>query len=1251
MKTIITLRTGLLLAFIMALTNMVAQTTGDYRTTAATTINVITGWETYDGSAWVTPKYPVAGNTNLSVIQNGDTSTSATVALAAANPLIRVGQYVIGSGVPVGTTVSSISGTVLTLSQATTTSVSATPLTFADQFILNTTAAASSGNTITLTASNPAIVAGMAITGSGTGVTVGTAITVTSVSGAVVTLSGNVTIPAAGGVITFYTLGNTATTTAGTATITLKAPNSLVAVGMSVSSTTNQTSTFMPYGAVVTSIDATKTIIGISLPHGTTYTTGLPIIFGYNVIPNLYINHAVSVLANANTRSSSIGNVYVGNTSPATLSLGGNGTSFLVFACKTLNVASGSQVVNITSTGTNKNILALNGGSGGSVIDNNGTINFATSVGTGTSKLNTVFATIGNTAVTGTGTTAFNEITVNMGANTNTLDVQSVITMATAAAAPTLTLTSGTFKLSSASTLTAFGGNSTSILNSIPAAAGLYLNNAGANINWGTADATAATAAMSVNGLLTIANGNLQVKARFNVSTLGVFTMSGGALTIPAGFTITNVDNPMFIFQPTTFNITGGSFNIYNRNTSSSSIVFNRDINLGVDLPTSNFNIANAGIVNFYSGTTLKQVGNITVGTGATVVPSSGLAINGTLMLDGGICDVIGTNTLVFENGNTPIVKTSGNINVTSTSNLTFGRTGNTAGSAFVIPADVFSPAAPAINILAINRDNELTLNSQALTVNTLAITGTASVLTLGANTTITESGSTAAGTTLNIPVGTTLNLNEGKTLTNSGTITNNGDLILKSSATGTASLLSTTTVNNVTQQRYLSSNQRGWRLLSNPLATTTFGTLATNSTTPLTLGTAATGAYDSAANTWSSGTDADNMLSQQAYKVFVRGRTSEVTGTSYSVNPPSNVTVAIKGAATNAAPAQVVTTAGQYYLIANPYTAPVSVYSILGASTGLSTTVSYYNPTIGSSGSNADLILKYGGYANPTITAAAQGDANDVVLPPMGAIFVQATSNGTINIPKTAIFTGTVLGGSYNQKTAQTKVATTNALKVEVSSDGTYYDAVALQFKAVGDSRSNIDFGKLPNTVLDLYSINGSNKMAVSELELKEQTIPLGLTSTIQKSYSIKVAENTIPAGYEAVLVDKVLNTNTVLSPGTTYDFAIDSTPATQGNARFAINLKTSGALSLVEREFDSKIQLWPNPAAQGQFNILNAQNTNDGASTIEISSINGQVIHSQKSNPGTTTSIQTNGWAAGVYILKATNNGIQTTKKLIIQ
>ena len=491
------------------------------------------------------------------------------------------------------------------------------------------------------------------------------------------------------------------------------------------------------------------------------------------------------------------------------------------------------------------------------------------------------------------------------------------------------------------------------------------------------------------------------------------------------------------------------------------------------------------------------------------------------------------------------------------------------------------------------------------------------------------------------IATGASLSLTEGKVLTNNGTLTNNGDLILKSSATGTASLLSASSVNNVSQQRYLSSNQRGWRLLSNPLANTTFSALA--ATSNITLGTNYTGAYNSASNSWTITDGSAAMDTNKAYKVFITGQTGEAP--SYT-SDPTNVTLVNKGTAANTVPASVVTTAGQYYLVANPYTAPVSVSAIISASTGLSNTVSYYNP----SKSATDTKIKAGGYDFPIVGGIA-GSSTDVLIPPMGALFVQANSAGTINVPKTAIFIGipAATSGNYTHKTNQTDTSATSALTIDVANNGVNYDRLQLRFKEVGITGSNIDFGKLPNTFLDFYSIDNSKNMAVSELELKEQTIPLGITSTVLKTFTFKVAENTIPTGFEAVLVDNALHTKTVLAPGANYSFAIDNTPVSQGNARFAINLKTAGALSLADAVFDSQIQVWPNPA-RNQFNILNAQSQNEGVSTIVVSSLNGQVIHSQKSDPGTTITIQTNGWASGVYTLKATNNGTQTVKKLII-
>jgi len=516
----------------------------------------------------------------------------------------------------------------------------------------------------------------------------------------------------------------------------------------------------------------------------------------------------------------------------------------------------------------------------------------------------------------------------------------------------------------------------------------------------------------------------------------------------------------------------------------------------------------------------------------------------------------------------------------------------------------------------------------------------------------------------LTIQSGATLTINAGKTLTNTGTITNSGTitnlgtinntagtLLQKSDATGTGSLLSDTSVVNVTQQHYLTSNQRGWRLLSNPLSTITFGTLASGSTTPITLGTNATGEYVPATNSWtlSVNGDANSMVSQKGYEIFIRGRQTEVTGINYTVTPPSNVTLSITGTAANTAPTSISTTAGKYYLVANPYTAPISVSRLLTASTGLSNSVSYYNPTKSSNGTT-DLIVKKGGY-NAVIVSGTAGAATDIVLPPMGAIFVQATTSGSINIPKTTIYTGTVTSpaGNFSHKTAMSLNAAQEALTINVSSNGVAYDNLQLKFKAVGTDGTNIDFGKLTNTILDFYSIAEENQnMAITELELKPQTIPLGINSTTLQEYKFSIAENSIPAEFVAVLEDKLLNTETVLTTGTEYSFTIDNSIASQGNQRFAINLKTAGSLSVADNVLDEKIVIWPNPA-KSQFSILN--NQNDGETTFDIYSIAGQLLQSKKSAAGSKTTINTSDWSSGIYIINFSNNGNKTTKKLIIQ
>ncbi|MCU0461891.1 MAG: hypothetical protein MUF36_07755 [Bacteroidales bacterium] len=122
---------------------------------------------------------------------------------------------------------------------------------------------------------------------------------------------------------------------------------------------------------------------------------------------------------------------------------------------------------------------------------------------------NVTFTGATSNTVTGIGATCnFNQITVNKGASiANIIDVQRTITMSSpTAAGPYLTLTNGTFKLSSASTLTPYYGAAT-----ICAASGrLWINNAAANISCVGAGTTTTPGVPTVTGTLQVTSGTFE---------------------------------------------------------------------------------------------------------------------------------------------------------------------------------------------------------------------------------------------------------------------------------------------------------------------------------------------------------------------------------------------------------------------------------------------------------------------------------------------------------------------------------------------------------------------------------------------------------------------------------------------------------------------------------------------------------------------------------------------------------------------
>jgi len=315
--------------------------------------------------------------------------------------------------------------------------------------------------------------------------------------------------------------------------------------------------------------------------------------------------HTVTV----DTDTASLANLTVNGT----LVIGSDGTARTVTISGDVSIASGGSIAPGATAATHSMIIGGN-------LTNDGTFDGRP---TTSRVINVTFNKNGNQTISGTGTTTFNQITLNMGSsNANVLDVQAVITMASDG----LNLTNGTFKLSSASTITPFSGNTT-----ITTTAGFHLNHASAVSNWGS------SGSLTVNGVLTITSGTMIVgsgignelevngssaTATVNGGTLKVASrvraVSGGLLTLSSGELIvptvghSSSENASFYMQSTgKLTMTGGTVTIQQANGGSGG-----DIKI----------ISGSGAKSITSGT--FQIGNTSTPANQTMLINSAIAVN-----------------------------------------------------------------------------------------------------------------------------------------------------------------------------------------------------------------------------------------------------------------------------------------------------------------------------------------------------------------------------------------------------------------------------------------------------------------------------------------------------------------------------------------------------------------------------------------------------------------------------------------------
>ena len=381
--------------------------------------------------------------------------------------------------------------------------------------------------------------------------------------------------------------------------------------------------------------------------------------------------------------------------------------------------------INGTFTNTAANVPITIAGN----LQNNGTF----SQGTG----RVTFTGATSNTVTGTAaTTAFGGgITVNKGSSSaNVLDVQAIITML----AGGLTLTNGTFKLSSASTITPFSANIAASPFLIPSTAGFWCN--GGTISASTMSWTVAGLLKVTSGTLTVGNaagntllpqstasivvggGNLNLASRLSNTTVSwAFLMTAGIMTINTAGS-TGDGRPAFNMDAVgcSFSMSGGTM-VIQRSAGSA----------GQNLGFSNLGISGTG----FTGGTL-QIGNGSTPAASTIGITSTNAIYNLTVNAASSTAQLQTSTLAITN---TVTISAGTLSANNL-NLTVGGdwTDNVSTSAFTAgTATVTLNGASAQSIGG----------SFATTFNNLTISNTANTVTSAVNASVSGNLSVSSGT------------------------------------------------------------------------------------------------------------------------------------------------------------------------------------------------------------------------------------------------------------------------------------------------------------------------------------------------------------------------------------------------------------------------------------------------------------------------------------------------------------------------
>lgn len=933
-------------------------------------------------------------------------------------------------------------------------------------------------------------------------------------------------------------------------------------------------------------------IASTSWSTATTWSpTGVPTSADNVTIAN---THTVTVDMNAVCN-----NLTIGQGASGVLSIGNNNTARTITVNGNVIVNTGA-TFSVNPASNTTHLISFPGN-----IINNGRINF---VPDATSFCNATFSKNGNQTISGTGTlTSFNRVTLNMGTSiNNTLDI-----LTTTFTAPNdfLTLTNGTFKLSTtgASNLTPFTVNAT-----IPQKGGLWLNSALSTINNGGSltmygNITLSNGTFNVGnaanedllsngGYLTTSGGTLNIAGKYyavGINNLSKFTISGGNVIVPSiGSTITTIAPFQIAGAGSQFNMSGGSLIIpreggtggqnlgfVNTGTSGGSVTGGtlqignasspaaQIIQINSNFPVGNLLVNSANVNASLLTNSLSIINNVTINSGTLTTNSLALSLGRNWVNNGGTFTP-GTSTVTFLGAlSQTIFKTGGE----TFNNVTFTNAGTKTLLSAITASNVIINTGSNLDVNAANHQISVRGNF----TNSGAFNARQGLVFLNGTT-----AQSIGGTTITDFYNLTLNNNAGANITNSenlintltlnnGTFNTNAQVFtMVSTASNTARIAQITgtgdIIGNVTVQRFAPGGYTGWALLGTPISSAL--TLQSwDDDMPIscvgcpdgyagmvsiyTYDETKLGTYDAPASYIPMTSITNSITPNKGYWVYL--------GTGATATSP--ITIDVTGTVrkfNNAIPLTRTNTGSVindgWNLIHNPYPSPIRWSSLRNGNVNVDNAIYGYNADLnGGTGASVSYV---NGVSSPAVGAGGIGDT----IPMSQGFQVHCTANATLTTLESYKVGGNPAFLKMNQ-TAQV-ASVQPLLRFYLDGPTSFHDETVLYMESGATNNLDVEYdaikmaGQDPSSPLIMFQ-NGTDEFQINGIDYitSSFSMPLKTTTGHTGTYTISLANfNSFPTGACISLYDTFNGVTTDLKTSN-YVFTLN---ASTTNARFIVNI-----------------------------------------------------------------------------------------------